>query len=270
MTISVPCLELTTVGRSQHHATPWRQRWPFPLSLLLHMVVGAIFLFGITPSPPPPPLPQIDLLPPAPLPPLPEEAAPSPTKATLKPVPAFPKAVEPPPAPPPLRPIDTVHEKADAAPPKPPNKKPPAKADIPTVQPRPPDPKATPSVEAATPVNGAKADADTVLSDHSPNTRPSGPPPDYIGLIRARLEKVKRYPAAARAAGQEGTVHLSFVLDKTGDVVSWKISRGSGCEPLDDEVGAMIQRASFPPFPASLDQDRLRLLVPVEFSLKSP
>ena len=228
---------------------------------------GGICLLSLNSPTPPPPLPQIDLLPPAPVSPMPVEAAPSPAEAVLKPLPAFPKLSPPPPVPQVLRPLVTSRDQAERMRPEPPKKEPPK---LQPAQDAPVDaPSKTALEAAATPVSGAKTAANTILGEAA-DPRPAGPPPDYIGLIRARLEKVKRYPAVARAVGQEGTVLLSFMLDRSGQVVQWTIARGSGADALDREVGEMIQRATFPPFPASIDHDRLQLLVPVEFSLTRP
>lgn len=246
-------------------SSSWRGVWPLGVSVLLHAVVFGAYLVSWVPSPPPAALPQIELLPPAPVPPMPEEAAPSPVEAPPKPMPTFLKIASQPIPQQPLRPIVTTNDHAERAITKPPDRKPP----------QPPAPQAPveetrgAAVDAATPpTSGAKNATNAVPGDPSPSTRPAGPPPDYLGLIRAQLDKVKRYPGNARAAGYEGTVMLAFVLDRSGHVSSWKISRASGIQTLDDEVETMIQRAAFPPFPTSLDQDDLHLVVPVEFSLK--
>lgn len=265
MTVVLPSSQLAVTLRRQ--GPRWRRRWPLPASVLLHAVVGGICLLGLNSPAPPMPLPQIDLLPPAPVAPMPLEAAPSPAEAVLKPLPAFPKLSPPPPAPQVLRPLLTTGDRAEPVLPKPPKQEPPK---LPSPEETPVDiPSKTAVDAAATPVSGAKTAANTILGDAA-DPRPAGPPPDYIGLIRARLEKVKRYPATARNAGREGTVLLSFVLDRSGQVVLWTITRGSGTDALDQEVGEMIQRATFPPFPAAIDHDRLQLLVPVEFSLTRP
>ncbi len=262
--------ETAAIDRPRSRRASWRRSWPLPASILLHAALLGGYLLA-WPSSPPPPLPQIELLPPAPIPPMPEEAAPSPAEAPPKPLPAFPKLTPLPVPPRPLQPLVTASEKAERAIPKPPKKPPPDKpfADAPV----------TPVVEdnrdsavdaAAAPASGAKNAANALIGEPSPSSRPAGPPPDYIGLIRAQLEKVKRYPADARAAGAEGTVLLTFVLERSGQVSNWKISRGSGVASLDDEAGVMIRQAVFPPFPAAIDQDRLQLIVPLEFSLTIP
>ncbi len=250
----------------------WRRSWPLPASILLHAAVLGGYLLTWPASAPPPPPPQIELLPPAPIPPMPEEAAPSPAEAPPKPLPVFPKLAPLPLPQRPLQPLVTTSEKAERVIPKPPKKPPPP--DKPAADalatPRPEETRDTAIDAAAAPVSGAKSAANALLGEPSPSARPAGPPPDYIGLVRAQLEKVKRYPAAARAAGIEGTVLLAFTLERSGQVSNWRISHGSGSESLDDEAAAMIHQAVFPPFPAVVDQERLQLIVPLEFSLTTP
>ncbi|CAH2598889.1 Energy transducer TonB [Rhodovastum atsumiense] len=99
---------------------------------------------------------------------------------------------------------------------------------------------------------------------------PPHPPADYIGRIQARLLAVKRYPAEARARGEEGTVLLRFVLAADGEVLSARVIRSSGVTSLDTEGLAMIARAApFPPLPDELRATPLALAVPVTFSLRS-
>jgi protein TonB len=87
-------------------------------------------------------------------------------------------------------------------------------------------------------------------------------------LVR-QLQRYKRYPAEAQAQREEGTVLLSFSVDRNGRVIAHSIARSSGYPDLDNEVTAMILRAEpLPPFPASMTQARLDLTVPIHFSLQ--
>jgi len=122
---------------------------------------------------------------------------------------------------------------------------------------------------AAAPNNGNETKSQTVLAETASLSQPAGPPPDYIGLIRARLEQVKRYPPEARRERQEGTVTMRFTLDRSGRVLSSHIQRSSGAVDLDEEATQMVDRAApFPPFPRSLERSTLDLMVPIEFVLK--
>src|ERR1019366_9231926 len=47
-------------------------------------------------------------------------------------------------------------------------------------------------------------------------------------LLLARLQQNKRYPADARARGEQGVVMLSFTVDRSGHVLARSIARSSG------------------------------------------
>ena len=88
-------------------------------------------------------------------------------------------------------------------------------------------------------------------------------------MLAAQLNAVKVYPMAARAARRQGTVLLDFTLDRSGNVIDWRIERSSAANELDDEVVEMLKLAApFPPFPKSLYQARQEFVVPINFSLQ--
>lgn len=88
-------------------------------------------------------------------------------------------------------------------------------------------------------------------------------------LVVAHLQRNKRYPSAAQARRDQGTVILGFTVDRKGHVLSHHIARGSGVSELDVEVRAMIQRADpLPAFPPTMGQSRVSLSVPIRFSLR--
>lgn len=255
-------------------AGAWRRAWPLAGSVLLHGVALAAFLVTGPLAEPPPPLPQIEMLAPLPVLPAPAEAMPSPADAPVKALPTPEAAAAAARVPETVTPLRSTSEKAEAAPSRPVKRRRPPKPDQP-VDPVPREARETPLVPpseaAAIPVSGASSERHTVLGDPAPAAAPAGPPPDYIGLIRALLEKAKRYPAEARAEGREGTVFLCFTLEQGGKLLKWRIERGSGVASLDEEAGRMIQAATpFPPFPATVERQRMTLVVPVEFLLKRP
>lgn len=99
--------------------------------------------------------------------------------------------------------------------------------------------------------------------------QPAGPPPDYLALLVARLNRYKEYPRNARIRRVEGRVLLWFALDREGRVIAHRIARSSGYDILDHAVETMIQRAApLPPLPESITGPRLELVVPVDFSLR--
>jgi periplasmic protein TonB len=87
--------------------------------------------------------------------------------------------------------------------------------------------------------------------------------------LAAHLARYKRYPPEAEAHHDTGTVRLSFTMDRNGRVLSRHIEGSSGSAALDREVLAMIERAQpLPPFPPSMPQTRMTLVVPIHYSLR--
>ena len=90
----------------------------------------------------------------------------------------------------------------------------------------------------------------------------------YMRELAARLSQVKRYPQSAVALHEEGTVLLSFQIDRAGRLLAWTIVSSSGHDDLDNEVVRMIAEAApFPPFPPSWVQSEKEFRVPIGFSL---
>jgi protein TonB len=84
-----------------------------------------------------------------------------------------------------------------------------------------------------------------------------------------QLQRFRRYPAAARSRKEEGTVLLSFSVDRAGHVLSRTIARSSGHADLNEEVIAVIARAEpLPPFPATMPQQQIDLTLPMRFTLR--
>ena len=93
-------------------------------------------------------------------------------------------------------------------------------------------------------------------------------PSNWKASILAHLDQNKRYPDNARAQREEGTALLSFSIDRNGRVLGYFLVRSSGYADLDDEVLAMIQRASpLPPVPPELGDGVVQLVVPVRFRM---
>lgn len=90
----------------------------------------------------------------------------------------------------------------------------------------------------------------------------------YERELAARLSQVKHYPQLAVAMHEEGTVLLSFRIDRDGRLLAWNIASSSGHDDLDSEVGRMIAEAApFPPFPPSWQQHEEVFRVPIGFYL---
>jgi protein TonB len=57
-------------------------------------------------------------------------------------------------------------------------------------------------------------------------------------------------------------------MDRDGRVAGFYLVRSSGCPELDDEVLAMIERASpLPPAPPEIREQIVQLVVPIRFRL---
>jgi periplasmic protein TonB len=89
---------------------------------------------------------------------------------------------------------------------------------------------------------------------------------NYRGLVAAHLARHKRFPADARARGDQGTATVSFSLDGGGRVTRVSLNRGTGFAALDQEVQGMVRRAS--PFPAPPDGRGMSFTVPVSFRIQ--
>lgn len=88
---------------------------------------------------------------------------------------------------------------------------------------------------------------------------------NYAGLVSAHLRRHQQYPADARSRGEHGTATVTFALDGSGRVTSARLAKGSGVASLDQEVQAMVRRAS--PFPPPPSRHAVSFTVPVTFRL---
>lgn len=93
---------------------------------------------------------------------------------------------------------------------------------------------------------------------------------DYFSTLGAWFERHKHYPRQARLRRQEGRTLLALTIARDGEVLAYAIDRGSGYPLLDDAVLDMIQRAErLPPFPDTMTQTQLQIVVPIQFELRS-
>jgi protein TonB len=91
----------------------------------------------------------------------------------------------------------------------------------------------------------------------------------YNGILSAHLQRHKRYPSAAKAAGEQGVAMLSFTVSRNGSVLGARLSRSSGSATLDGETMAMIRRAQpLPSFPPEMTQSSASFTVPVRFFIR--
>jgi periplasmic protein TonB len=147
------------------------------------------------------------------------------------------------------------------------------KAEMPTVLPRetPPDAKATIAVrreqpKAARPVEpkqkkAAQPSEAKVAAGGSGRTAVASLA-DYNGLVSAHL---RRYQAGARISGVAGSGAVTFSLTGSGSVSSVRIAKSTGAAVLDQEILAMVRRAS--PFPTPPNGQLQVITVPLSFTL---
>jgi len=91
-------------------------------------------------------------------------------------------------------------------------------------------------------------------------------PATWKSRLMARLERAKRYPSGARRRGEEGIAYVSFAIDGEGRVLSAQLARSSGHVELDEEVLALVRRASpLPPPPPGVPST---ITAPVRFNIR--
>lgn len=94
--------------------------------------------------------------------------------------------------------------------------------------------------------------------------------PDFIGGDEARVEYLRKnivYPSTARETGIQGTVYLTFVIEKNGEITDVKILRGvgGGC---DEEATRVVK--AMPKWKPGKQRDkavRVQFNLPIKFQL---
>lgn len=93
--------------------------------------------------------------------------------------------------------------------------------------------------------------------------------PSWRRQVVTRLERHKRYPAAAQVRHERGTAQLAFRLDRQGMVMECHIVRSSGSAVLDQETLEIVRRAQpFPALPTEIAGSHVDLTVPIRFNLR--
>lgn len=85
----------------------------------------------------------------------------------------------------------------------------------------------------------------------------------YNGRVSAHLKRHQQYPATARSKLITGKGSVAFAIDASGQVTSASVAVSSGSAVLDQEMTAMVMRAS--PFPAPPDGTPKKFSAPVTF-----
>ena len=91
----------------------------------------------------------------------------------------------------------------------------------------------------------------------------------WESTLAAHLERFKRYPAEARARGDQGIAKVAFTIDHDGHLLTSRIVQSSGSATLDRETLAMLARAQpMPRPPDQLSDAELTFVVPVRFNIR--
>jgi protein TonB len=91
----------------------------------------------------------------------------------------------------------------------------------------------------------------------------------WESALVAHIERFKRYPAEARARGQQGSARVAFTIDRDGRVRSSHILQTSGSPELDQESLAMLNRAQpMPKPPGQVQTSELSFVVPIRFNIR--
>jgi protein TonB len=128
------------------------------------------------------------------------------------------------------------------------------------------------NAQAALQGSGGKAGVGESTGSGSARAQSAGGNPgdhvDYGARLLDWLRKHKKYPRRAQLRGYEGTAWLTFAIDREGHLLDYTIDEGTGHSLLDQEVVAMIKRASPLPAPPPDDgKSRFVYRVPVNFGL---
>ncbi len=261
-------------------------RWGGSLLLVLgaHAAVGIgamSWRVAMDEAAAPPPAVMLDLAP------LPEVAPPPPTVEPVIPEPEPPPepVIEPPEPEPVVEPEPIPEVKPEPPPPVPAEvslPEPPKPKPKPKETPKPQPPKVTPPKPQAqvkpapTPPQATTAQAapSAPAAASSPSPAPavarnSTAVPTWQGLVLGHLERHKRYPRSAQLRRQQGVPQVRIVIDRSGKVLSARLEKSSGVESLDEETVALAERASpLPAPPPEMAQDRIELVVPVQFVMR--
>ena len=90
----------------------------------------------------------------------------------------------------------------------------------------------------------------------------------YARFIQGRILEKLTYPQLAQDAGFQGTVTLSLYLSSLGELLEVSVKNSSGYKLLDENaLTAAKTLFPYPPFPASIKQQELRLDIPIDYRL---
>ncbi len=126
-----------------------------------------------------------------------------------------------------------------------------------------------PTVAAAPPPTDALKGENLAAPKQGASTKPSEATLSWQKSLTMHLEKHKKYPSDARAKGHEGVATISFLLDRSGKLISAHLNKSSGSELLDREAIEVFSRASpFPAPPPDVADLTMTFSLPIQFRIK--
>lgn len=95
-------------------------------------------------------------------------------------------------------------------------------------------------------------------------------PASWAKAVMAHLGRLKRYPREARLEGAEGEALVAISIGRDGRVLSRSLARTAGSAALDRAALDLIDRAGLlPALPSNFLADRVEVVVPIRYRLKS-
>jgi len=89
---------------------------------------------------------------------------------------------------------------------------------------------------------------------------------DWRRDIVGHINRFKRYPSESRSARDEGTVEVTFIMDRQGRVLQLKISKSSGINRLDRAAVAILALAEpLPAPPAGVKTATIQQTIPINY-----
>ena len=112
--------------------------------------------------------------------------------------------------------------------------------------------------------SGSRGAAASPQSGGDPNAKRS-----YQREVQRILARNKRYPRRAKSRGQQGLGKLFIKISSDGRILVSSVKQSAGHSLLDREILALVKRVGkLPPFPKSMAETSIQLVVPIRFALK--
>lgn len=92
---------------------------------------------------------------------------------------------------------------------------------------------------------------------------------NYENILASWIEKYKKYPKKALRRRQQGLGLLYVKINKSGEVLSYKLNTSTKSTFLDEEIIRMVKKASpLPVIPDDLKISQYEFIIPIEFKIK--